>query len=151
MPRSLGKYLHLPKTEPRLITLVNNQYLQNVLQDQLLAFELRKLPRLGDTGFPFRQWQQIFLFRKVQAGLRPRSPPVQWVSELFHFRVKWPWGKADNLPPFSNNFKGEWSNNSVPPIRLHCMFKCKLTRLLSTLSLSEILGHSRLFINQNGA
>ena len=25
-PRSLGKYHHLPHTEPRLITLVNNQY-----------------------------------------------------------------------------------------------------------------------------
>jgi len=60
-------------------------------------------------------------------------------------------GKADHLPPFSNDVKSEWSYNSAPPIRLLCVFRYKLTPLVFIVPLSEIFFHSKLVIIQYGA
>jgi hypothetical protein len=59
------------------------------------------------------------LNHRVQNGLGPTQPLIQWVPGAISLGVKRPGREADHSPPSSAEIKHAWSYTSTPPIRLH--------------------------------
>jgi hypothetical protein len=59
------------------------------------------------------------LHHRVQNGLGPTQPSIQWVQGAFSLGVKRPGHEADHSPPSSAEVKNAWNYTSTPPIRLY--------------------------------
>jgi hypothetical protein len=56
---------------------------------------------------------------RVQTGLKPTQPPIQWVLGALSQVIKRLRREAGHSPPSSAEVKNAWSYTSTPPVRLH--------------------------------
>ena len=73
----------------------------------------------GDSGFEFRQGQEIFFFSTTSTSApRPNQRPIPSVPGFF-LRGKWARFWVAHSPPISAEVKNEWRCNSTPTVCLH--------------------------------
>jgi hypothetical protein len=92
---------------------------------------------LEDRGsrvrFPGGGGLRIFLF--ATAALGPTQPPIPWVlGAAPSLEVKRPESEAEHSPPFSAEFKNEWSYTFTLSVRLHGVVLKKKAEGLSILT-----------------